>query len=776
MTINRSFALDPDQEDNERLGLRALNKYGPGGLSSDLNKSRYELKSSIFNLPFSFEAMGTQFAKGGQVKKPMLGMYASGGPIVGPGTGTSDSIPAKVPERNFIIPADIVKKFGREFFDNLVQRFSTGNETSEPVDVMVSNGEYNIPASVVDALGEDFFEKLISEESGEDEGMEADEGMESDMMEKDENIPHLVKGGPPYKQIIEKNTGLDPYRERPSIPSKYLPGEQKGLVPTGQGTTPRVREGVALKEGFFKPQEPYKPNFTLGENTPPSAREPLSIRQTGTSGKSLVPVNDAFKSPTPVEGTLNRANLIEGIRNPKNVNLGNIDLSSTGKQMIPDNPSARWDRANYKAKVQSGIMRTKGFGNANLSGSSAQIDPYTGKPFSNAFGTFPKNAKNFASMLGRGALNAAKGVFDLPLLASTAYEFNNRRLHRSLASDDPDRSIFSDQSPWATGIRAGIDFASNPYQLKGVQSPNDVLERFKPDTERKFEQYGKDAVAPVSQAEIDAYKTRKQAQPAVAAQQAQQPALGLTRPQAAAAQSNNSLLGFIRTTDSNGKVTVVPSFGPSDTTPSDPNVYGPNGVNYGPNPSREQINEALGIITPEAEFKNFLSQRQSLIDQNARAQHQALLDQQAFAPYGDTTQLPALQPAQSYNIDPSLYEGQRLAQAQNIQDSNLGLERDKLRQQDKQFNRTIETKDAEKTQKEKRKSDIGTAISEFSQFSGPIPKRVQDDPVLLDKYNAMANAYYKYIMQNGTDSDRKLLLDLAYKSDYFSRSNNTEGN
>ena len=62
------------------------------------------------------------------------GAYADGGKINGPGTGTSDSIPAvnhstgqplRVANGEYIIPADVVATKGKEFFDNIVRKYHT---------------------------------------------------------------------------------------------------------------------------------------------------------------------------------------------------------------------------------------------------------------------------------------------------------------------------------------------------------------------------------------------------------------------------------------------------------------------------------------------------------------------------------------------------------------------------------------------------------------------------------------------------------------------------
>jgi TP901 family phage tail tape measure protein len=52
---------------------------------------------------------------------------ADGGIVYGPGTGTSDSIPARLSNGEYVIKADSVSRYGKSFFDGLnAQRFATG--------------------------------------------------------------------------------------------------------------------------------------------------------------------------------------------------------------------------------------------------------------------------------------------------------------------------------------------------------------------------------------------------------------------------------------------------------------------------------------------------------------------------------------------------------------------------------------------------------------------------------------------------------------------------
>ena len=50
---------------------------------------------------------------------------ANGGPISGPGTGTSDSIPARLSDGEFVMSADVVDALGEDFFNQLQQAFHT---------------------------------------------------------------------------------------------------------------------------------------------------------------------------------------------------------------------------------------------------------------------------------------------------------------------------------------------------------------------------------------------------------------------------------------------------------------------------------------------------------------------------------------------------------------------------------------------------------------------------------------------------------------------------
>lgn len=75
---------------------------------------------------------------------------ANGGKVKGPGTGTSDSVPANTPtgpirvsNGEYIIPADVVQKFGANAFDKLVQQHHVPAEMQEAITGAKNGGLYH---------------------------------------------------------------------------------------------------------------------------------------------------------------------------------------------------------------------------------------------------------------------------------------------------------------------------------------------------------------------------------------------------------------------------------------------------------------------------------------------------------------------------------------------------------------------------------------------------------------------------------------------------------
>lgn len=118
------------------------------------------------------------YANGGMVPG-----YAQGGLIQGPGTGTSDSIPAvtetgaplSVSNQEYTIPPQVVQALGKDFFDQLIAQYHQPVQGQEPIyqadgpmdsPVGIQSGTIIIPADVVAALGADFFDELVKRYGG----------------------------------------------------------------------------------------------------------------------------------------------------------------------------------------------------------------------------------------------------------------------------------------------------------------------------------------------------------------------------------------------------------------------------------------------------------------------------------------------------------------------------------------------------------------------------------------------------------------------------------
>lgn len=66
------------------------------------------------------------FADGGMVNDMKVRpgeMAADGGKVEGPGTGTSDSVPIRVSTGEYVVPANVVRMKGKEFFDSMLEKY-----------------------------------------------------------------------------------------------------------------------------------------------------------------------------------------------------------------------------------------------------------------------------------------------------------------------------------------------------------------------------------------------------------------------------------------------------------------------------------------------------------------------------------------------------------------------------------------------------------------------------------------------------------------------------
>lgn len=81
--------------------------------------------------------------------------YANGGPVRGPGTGTSDEVQDAVPEGTYIMPTDSTQAIGEPVLEKagapVARGFAPGGNRKVPVNL--SNGEFKLPPEQVHAIG-----------------------------------------------------------------------------------------------------------------------------------------------------------------------------------------------------------------------------------------------------------------------------------------------------------------------------------------------------------------------------------------------------------------------------------------------------------------------------------------------------------------------------------------------------------------------------------------------------------------------------------------------
>lgn len=84
--------------------------------------------------------------RGFQPAKGKAKTFANGGPVRGPGTGTSDEVADTVPNGTYIMPADSTQAVGQD-------QLATMGTSPNGVPVQLSNGEYKLPPEQVHAIG-----------------------------------------------------------------------------------------------------------------------------------------------------------------------------------------------------------------------------------------------------------------------------------------------------------------------------------------------------------------------------------------------------------------------------------------------------------------------------------------------------------------------------------------------------------------------------------------------------------------------------------------------
>ncbi|CAM3407243.1 hypothetical protein [Paracidovorax anthurii] len=82
-----------------------------------------------------------------------LPKYRDGGPVRGPGTGTSDEVLDEVRPGSYIVPADTTEKVGPRTLRDVARNLMPEDEGGKRIPVRLSNGEYKLSPEQVHAIG-----------------------------------------------------------------------------------------------------------------------------------------------------------------------------------------------------------------------------------------------------------------------------------------------------------------------------------------------------------------------------------------------------------------------------------------------------------------------------------------------------------------------------------------------------------------------------------------------------------------------------------------------
>jgi hypothetical protein len=187
------------------FGTQALNRWNrpptaqpaAGGASSGGGGGFMDFDPSMFSYDLGPDSTGGAYRHGGAIKRgaPRIrSNYQDGGPIEGPGTGTSDSIRGQVEEGSYILSADTVRAVGEQKLHQLAEkagvRPGSGGDDRNGLPVRLSRGEWQIPPQVVSFHGEEFFNKMQQKYH---RPVEDEDGMANGGAMRKRGLPKLVQ-------------------------------------------------------------------------------------------------------------------------------------------------------------------------------------------------------------------------------------------------------------------------------------------------------------------------------------------------------------------------------------------------------------------------------------------------------------------------------------------------------------------------------------------------------------------------------------------------------
>lgn len=141
--IKRAFGMD--EERNARVAAYKASQ------AADAAKAAASTPAPAPS-PAPAPAVSDYSGMGAAQRREKAAGLANGGPVRGPGTGTSDSIATEKPEGTYIMPADSTQAIGEQELQGMGSRgFKPGGGKKVPVNL--SNGEFELTPEQVHAVG-----------------------------------------------------------------------------------------------------------------------------------------------------------------------------------------------------------------------------------------------------------------------------------------------------------------------------------------------------------------------------------------------------------------------------------------------------------------------------------------------------------------------------------------------------------------------------------------------------------------------------------------------
>lgn len=203
--------------------------------------------------------------------------FADGGMIRGKGTGTSDSIKAKMPEGTYVMPADTTKQLG----------------LGKPVDVRVSNGEFALPPKAVHAIGAQVLDTIKG-------ATHKPAGFAPQRMHlADGGLLERMFGGEPKKVSPEQQAAaqaaLEARRAKQEQPQQGVGGY------AGMSKREQQMRDMGLKDGGIV--KGYATGGLIEEEKKPMLGSPQGFR-TIAQGAQVLPGKPEAKTPSPLSPSL----------------------------------------------------------------------------------------------------------------------------------------------------------------------------------------------------------------------------------------------------------------------------------------------------------------------------------------------------------------------------------------------------------------------------------------------------------------------------------------